>query len=533
MSGSLIRSLLIVMALGGPTLSRAETLEERIAGVLRAPGYEHGRWGLLVVDLASGRTVHERHPDQMFRPASVTKLFSTAAALIELGPDFRFQTPVVRRGEVDASGTLRGDLILVARGDLALGGRTGPEGNLLFVDNDHTYAGGGLDGEVVPSDPLAGLDHLAREVREAGIKAITGDVLVDDRLFVPALSTGSGPRRVSPIVVNDNLIDILVAPGPRPGDPATVRTIPTHPFLDLDAQVETVAEGNRPRIEVRPLGFRGCVVRGQIPVGHRPILRIHLVEQPDDFARSLLIEALRARGVRVSASTLAENESARLPSITEVMKLPVVGDYPSPPFSEYARVILKVSHNLHASTLPLLLASRQPGEATLTAGLRKQGEILKGLGVDLNTVSFGGGAGGSNADLVTPRATVTLLRAMANRKAEFSAFESALPILGRDGTLAKSVGPESPARGHVRAKTGTFWVVNDLTGHVVLTSKALAGYLETVGGRTLAFAFFLNDVSLTATSDDVSEATAAAGRLLGKLCEVFYEAGDEALADRP
>ena len=61
------------------------------------------------------------------------------------------------------------------------------------------------------TDPLAGLDHLAREVQAAGIREITGDVIVDDRLFAPAQATGSGPRQVSPIVINDNVIDVLAA----------------------------------------------------------------------------------------------------------------------------------------------------------------------------------------------------------------------------------------------------------------------------------------------------------------------------------
>ena len=147
-----------------------------------------------------------------------------------------------------------------------------------------------------------------------------------------------------------------------------------------------------------------------------------------------------------------------------------------------------MSHNLHASTLPLLLAARH-GERTLGEGLKREGEALKTLGVDPATVSFGGGAGGSRSDLVTPRATVALLRAMAARP-DFPAFNAALPVLGRDGTLARTVSPESPARGHAHAKTGTYCVDNELTGKTVLTSKALAGYLETASGRPLVFAIF-------------------------------------------
>ena len=230
--------------------------------------------------------------------------------------------------------------------------------------------------------------------------------------------------------------------------------------------------------------------------GHAQVVKIGEIEQPASFARALLIEALRRHGVRVAASPLGANNTSGLPARGEVIKLPKVAEYTSPPFSEYARVILKVSHNLHASTLPLLIAAHH-GERTLEEGLKREGGILKSLGLEPGTMSFGGGAGGSRSDLATPRATVTLLRAMAARP-EFAAFDAALPVLGRDGTLAKSVAADSPARGHAHAKTGTYFVENELDGTTVLTSKALAGYLETASGRSLVFAAFVNNVPLDA-----------------------------------
>ncbi len=198
-------------------VSERDALSRRVEHVLATPGFQLGHWGILVVDRKTGQTIYERNADLFFAPASVTKLFSTAAALVELGPNFRFQTPLVRRGEVDVKGTLHGDVILVAQGDLAMGGRTGPEGSMVFQDNDHTYAGGNLSGQVVPTDPLAGLEHIAREVKAAGISEITGEVIVDDRLFAPSQSTGSGPRIVSPIVINDNVIDVFAQPARQGG----------------------------------------------------------------------------------------------------------------------------------------------------------------------------------------------------------------------------------------------------------------------------------------------------------------------------
>ena len=140
----------------------------------------------------------------MFAPASVTKLFSCAAALVALGADSTTETVVYQRGLV-VNGTLRGDLILVAAGDLTFGGRT-KDGKTVFKDKDHTYANSGLaESELTDTDPLAGLNDLAKQIKDAGITQIDGEVLIDDRLFARTRGSGSGPDAVSPIMVNDNV----------------------------------------------------------------------------------------------------------------------------------------------------------------------------------------------------------------------------------------------------------------------------------------------------------------------------------------
>src|SRR5262249_30457083 len=154
----------------------------------------------------------------------VTKLYSCAAALGAFGADHRFETPVYRRGSVE-DGRLRGDLILVAKGDLTLGGRTSADGKMAFKDHDHIYANfpSGSESEVTDTDPLAGLAALAKQVKEAGITRIDGDVLIDDHLFARARGSGSGPDLLTPIVVNDNVIDALITPAEKDGEPAIVK----------------------------------------------------------------------------------------------------------------------------------------------------------------------------------------------------------------------------------------------------------------------------------------------------------------------
>src|SRR5262245_44765213 len=128
--------LALLPAVGPPP---APTLASQVQNVLNRPEYRGARWGILVVDATTGNTVYAHNADQLFAPASVTKLYSCAAALIALGADHRFETPVYRRGKF-AGGRLTGDLILVGTGDLTLGGRDTKDGKMAFADDDHIYS---------------------------------------------------------------------------------------------------------------------------------------------------------------------------------------------------------------------------------------------------------------------------------------------------------------------------------------------------------------------------------------------------------
>lgn len=492
----------------------AGKLDSSITAVIDAPEYRHARWGLLVAELESGRVVYERSADQLFAPASNTKLYSVAAALDGLGAEHRFVTPVVRRGDVDGQGRLDGDLILVASGDPTLGGRSGSDGRFVFKNVDHTYANGFAGAELSEPDPLAGLNDLAQQVAAAGIRRVEGDVQVDDRLWARAFGTGSGPARLTPIMVNDNVVDVVVTPTTS-GTPARVTWRPVTAAVQVDARVETLAADTGSAVTVTAPSPGRLVVRGRVAAGQRPLVRIAEVEDAAAFARALFIEALGRAGIAVRASALEPNRPEALPTREAVAALPRLAQHTSAPFSENARLILKVSHNLHAGVLPLLLAARK-GQRTLAEGLRLQREFLARAGVEADAISFGSGAGGSPADLTSPRATVQLLRHMAGRK-DFAVYEAALPRLGVDGSLWDAVPPDSPARGKVLAKSGTFSLFDTLNGKPMLTSKALSGYLTTAAGKRLAISLMVNNVRMEQFSD-----SARHGRTLGRLCEALY-----------
>jgi D-alanyl-D-alanine carboxypeptidase/D-alanyl-D-alanine-endopeptidase (penicillin-binding protein 4) len=517
MSPTLRRAaVVLLLLLARPAGADEPTLTSRLEAVLTRPQYKHARWGVLVVEADSGKAVYERNAEQLFAPASVTKLYSCAAARASQGADYRFETPVHQRGKV-TDGKLDGDLILVAKGDLTLGGRTLHDGTMAFADEDHIYATPvKTTTRLTETDPLAGLKDLAKQVKAAGIRHVGGDVLIDTRLFDTARGSGSGPGIVTPILVNDNIIDVTITPGQAPGQPATYELRPKTDYAQVDVQVETGEKKERTSIETRRVGPGRWTVRGKIAEGASPQVRICAVDDPSGFARALLIEALRREGVAVPASVLRP-PTAELPDSGSYSKLPCVAKYRSPTLAEALKVTLKVSHNLYASTLPLLLAVKS-GKRKLEDGMRLQGKSLAGLGVDVEGISLESGAGGGDGDKVSPQATVQLLQAMRKR-ADWPVFEAALPILGVDGTLATVVKKDSPARGKVKGKTGTYGDNNLLMGRGHLRAKSLAGVMTTAGGKTLVFAIFVNDVPLPrGATSGLRE-----GRVIGELCEILQQ----------
>src|SRR6059036_3547596 len=103
---------------------------------------------------------------------------------------------------------------------------------------------------------------------------------------------------------------------------------------------------------------------------------------------------------------------------------------------------------------------------------------------------------------------------------DYQVFFQALPVLGKDGTLAK-IQTNSPGAGHVFAKTGTFGSEDKLGGKMMLNGKGLAGYVLTKDGKKLAFAAYLNHVSL---APDMDASQQVAGQALGEIAAAAYDA---------
>lgn len=493
---------------GVPASAGPSALEKNITTITSAPRYAHASWGFIVVDPSTNQTLYEKNADEMFMPASTTKLFSSSAVLAALGPDYRITTPVYAVGTLGAGGNLDGNLVLVAKGDTTMGGRTLPDGTIEFTDTDHSESGAGL----TTTDPLAGLDDLAKQVKAAGITKVS-DVVIDDRLF--ANVQGEYMALLSPIVINDNLVDLSVTPG-APGSAPSVAMRPQTSLYKLDNRVTTGPARSATALDAGEEPAGTIVIVGTIAADAGTVNTTASVTNPAAFARTLFIESLQRQGVTVAAPGSGDNPAAKLPAAGSYGSAKEVANLTSPPLSEDVKLTLKVSQNMHANYYIMLLAL-SGNKTGFSDGMTKEGNVLRSLGLDTTGAMLGDGAGGDRVDHVSPR-TVAQLLTLMSKQPYADRFVRAQPILGVDGSTVHHCASSNPACGRVYAKTGTYNYPDPLNGDNVLLSKGLAGYVDTKSGKRLVFAEYVNNVRLThnVTADSV-------GTDLGSIAGMIYE----------
>lgn len=479
---------------GGEPSEAQEKLGPEVAKIMGSSFYQYGEWGYLEVDPSNGSTVRALGPpDRLYIPGSSTKLFSVSTALDDLGFDHRFETPVYAQGEI-TDDTLTGDLVLVASGDLTMGGRTTTDGSVAFTSIDHTYANDVPGATLTSEDPLAGLDEIANQIYKSGITSVDGDVIIDDRLFDPPPTGESDPNLDPwpiPITINDNVIDVEITPGEVGEAPESVTWRPQVAPYEIDVQAETVAAGEPNTVSVSAASDGGIVVSGNIAADAGKLLRVVPIEDPAAFARTALIEALERAGVSVSASSTGSNPASELPEKGSYEANAEVAAYESPPFSEYAKLILKVSHN-YGANLNVCLIAVNAGSTDCNDGFPVMKSFFEKAGVDTAQVALADGRGGNPADRFTPQVATDLLRYWLEQP-QAETFRMMLPELGVDGSLAEAC-KDCPARGKVFAKTGTVALPDYVDGRLIL-AESLGGYLETESGRFHVFYLVVNGAS--------------------------------------
>ncbi len=521
--------LCVVLSIALPAAAQSTlTLARRIGQLTSRPIFSHSTVGVEIYDLTAQKILVAMNEDKLFTAGSTTKLVTEGTALALLGANYRFHTRVYYTGSITEDGTLQGDLVLVASGDPNLSGRVQLKDTLDFTTSDHSYAGV-LPGKSVAGEPLRVFKELASGVLMKGIWRIRGNVIVDASLF-PSNQVEPGTHTtISPVVFNDNVIDVTVTSDSSAGGPVTIEVSPALAYLKVINKVSTGKPESDPELQfasdiTEADGSHTVVLEGSVPAGREKAQAAYKVKDPVLFATEGFREALRWSGI-VLEEPPPEGTPPSVP--TANAKKTMLVEHISPPFKEEVKLTLKVSQNLHAAITPYLLGAILAHNSTeaFQKGFGIERRFLTDAGLHPESVSQLDGEGGIGSAF-SPDFMVRYLAYMSRQPYGRLFFDS-LPVLGRDGTLSHMM-EDSPAAGHVHAKTGSYVISNALDNEVILLGKGLVGYINAANGHRLIFAAYVNQVPLH-NMDDV----ATVGQMLCEIAGFAYQYAPPFVVARP
>jgi D-alanyl-D-alanine carboxypeptidase/D-alanyl-D-alanine-endopeptidase (penicillin-binding protein 4) len=451
-----------------PTPS-VQALHRDIDATISASPLEAATWSVDVRSLARHDTLYELNARKLLIPSSNMKIVTLAAAGERLGWDFTFETKVSALGNVSA-GVLNGDLLVIGSGDPTIENWAG-DANVLFK-------------------------QWADEIKAAGIQAVSGRLVGDDRAFADE-GIGSGwawddldrsyATPVGALQFNENTAQIRVAPGTAVGTDAIVTSEQRSAGLVIRNLAKTSPRSSAVAISTaRRPGTNTLDVRGTVSLGTRPFVRNVSVVNPTMYFVNELRDALIADGVEIRGPAVDVSDIPNPPASARATPVVV---HRSPPLSELAGTMMRLSQNLYAETLLRALGvwAGTPSTAGGVAAVRK---AMSDWGIPESGYSQADGSGLSPYNLASADALAAILAHVDADPRLRDPFRNALPAAGRDGTLENRM-KGTPAQGNARAKTGS-----------LTNARSLSGYVTSAEGEPLEFSIIVNNYGVPAEFAD-------------------------------
>jgi D-alanyl-D-alanine carboxypeptidase/D-alanyl-D-alanine-endopeptidase (penicillin-binding protein 4) len=430
------------------------TLSERISSLMNGSVARSSDVSLQVVDVETGAVVAERNPNMPLAPASNMKLFTTAAAIDLLHPDFQVTTTVFMRGTADASGTLNGDVKVVGHGDPTIGGR--------FHDGHAT----------------AVIDEWATDLKRAGVKTIHGNLIfeygyMDIEYIHPTWPVNQlvnwYEAPVAAFSMQENCVQVRVSPT-KPGKACLVQFEPPTSYLQLETSCVT---GRGLPFITRNRNSNTIIVRGGTPARTGVTEVFVTIENPVQYFATVTHETFVRNGINVQGQIIVTPRDDR-PDWKAVSQH-------TTPLNVVVDVINKKSQNHYAEELVKIIGAETKKDGTWPAGTGAVTEWLTGkLDVPASEYHQADGSGMSRDNRASANAFVHLLRYMWKGPYRED-FLSSLPYSGDPDSKFGHRLRVAPYARQVFAKTG-----------YIVGVVGLSGYVRGGSGRIYAFSFVFN-----------------------------------------
>lgn len=444
--------------------SAADGLSGRLSAALGRAG-KSVRITAGVWDVATGSLIHQAESGAARRPASVTKVATTAAAFLALGPDHELTTEILATAKPDSQGVVTGSLVVRGHGDPGFAAHFDPRG------------------------AEAALRDFAKQVRAAGVSRVTGDLVLDATAFPgperhPSWGWADGEwgwdqAPVSALVLNDNCIDLQFRTGPGAGAPTQVSVLPATTVISFTNRVSTGAAKTKSLIALGRTQPDGRIpLTGTAAAGDPVKVADQACVDPVLFFGDVLQRVLAEEGVAVAGrlvpvrSPAATGAGPRVGAASAESLVPLAKH--GTKVSAIAAVANANSQNLYAELLCRELGRVKAGDGSFSGGCRVVADVL-GFAQGDAAFRMSDGCGLSRENQMTAAAVGKVLLSMS-RAPTAKAFMLTLARPGEEGTLQRRF-RESKFKGRVLAKTGT-----------LRDTKALAGYVLGKSGRQYAFA---------------------------------------------
>lgn len=444
------------------TPSTQKNLQRSVSNVINDAFLKPAQIGIYIELLNNGEILYDLNSEKLFIPASNQKLFTSAVALEELGPDFQFRTEFYKEGEIRDS-TLFGNLIIRGMGDPS------------------------ISGEYSDEDVLAIFRQWCDSLLMHGIKNIAGEIIGNEGYFTDE-QLGSGwmwddepfhfSALSSALSYNENCINITVLSGEKSGDSLLIITDPESDYVVINNNAITVHADSGSTLKItRQRAENIITVSGEMP-SDQIKEELVTIENPSLWFLNVFTKVLKEKNITFSGKLKTDKK------IFQNLNRNKIFTHKSPPLKELLKTLNFESNNFYAEQIFKTLAAVKKGQGNAEKAREVFYECLSNWGVDKNQYIPVDGSGLSRYNLTTPLAIAQVLRYMY-KSPFFEDFTNSLPIAGVKGTLEKRMSG-TVAQGVLKAKTG-----------YVKYSRNLSGYTKDRKGNDYLFVFMFNNYTVS------------------------------------